>query len=228
MATIYEWPDLLTPKRIKFNISPRSRSGGASISGQEQVVASGAGIWTATLGEIPVVTPQQVRMMRALATLLQGKVGMIRVPCYDALQAPWPVVNGVPQTEIPPQPHGDNTFFSDGSGYHQTQIVVRARAAAAGASQITVDVERAGAIQDGNRFSIGNRLYGITFVSPGPDAGSLVLQVFPPLRDAVATGDVCNFDRPVCLMRLATDSELDIDLDLGRWDNPTVSMIEFY
>ena len=78
------WPcDVLRPKNVAFDIAPRTLAAPASISGVTQVVATDAGIWKATYGDIGVRKRDQVLMFRAISTLLEGRLGSILVPlCY--------------------------------------------------------------------------------------------------------------------------------------------------
>jgi hypothetical protein len=58
-------------------------------------------------------------------------------------------------------------------------------------------------------------------------ANTATITFRPPAREAVSAGTEMEFDRPVCRMRLATDAEMDLDLDLvAPWSYPTVNFIE--
>jgi hypothetical protein len=48
----------------------------------------------------------------------------------------------------------------------------------------------------------------------------------PPLREAASADDRLEFDDPVVRMRLASDSEMDLDLEGRRRSFPTVNFIE--
>ncbi|WP_245414806.1 hypothetical protein [Brucella oryzae] len=84
----------------------------------------------------------------------------------------------------------------------------------------------AGQLQPGMDFSIGERMYRIRTVQmTGENTATITFR--PPARAAAPTGSEMEFDYPVCRMRLATDSEMDLDLDLiSQWSFPTVNLIE--
>lgn len=90
------------------------------------------------------------------------------------------------------------------------------------ALSLTINV---GALQAGHDFSIGERLYRIrTIASQNSSAASIT--VWPPLREAAASGATCNFEAPVCRMRLANDTAMDLSLDGWRDGSPTVPFVE--
>lgn len=82
------WPSSLIPSTEKWAIQNTSRSGGVSIVGSEQIVASGAGRWTASLS-IPIKKPDQVLAARALLAGLDGRAGSVLVGPLEVSRAPW-------------------------------------------------------------------------------------------------------------------------------------------
>lgn len=214
------WPCLaLVSQDIAFNIASRSLSGPASVSGVSQVVASDAGIWTARLGNIVILSRDHVLAFRALAALLDGRLGTILVPASRAFQPVPTEARGAYEAVV----HDDGATFSDGSGYRNRVIdVVAAAAAPARATTMTVEVRVAGDIQPGHYFSIDERLYRVRSF----DAASGALGFRPVLREAVAAGTPLEFDDPVCRMRLAGDAEMDLELAMRRTALPSVNFIE--
>ena len=88
----YVWPSVLKARApAQFTPVPRSRGGGVSLSGVEQVVSSGAGIWKATIGNVAIRTSDQIRLWRSLQALLQGRVNPVLVSPCDAARTPWPL-----------------------------------------------------------------------------------------------------------------------------------------
>jgi hypothetical protein len=216
------WPErVLIPQNPSFNIAPRSLAGPSSVSGKTQVISSDAGIWKATFGNILVRNRASVLTHRAIATLLEGRLGTILVPrCRDYQPVPEGAIEDGLYDEIE---HDDDTLFDDDAGYVGTVIdVVAAAPAAARAVSMTVDVNNAGEIQPGHDFSIGERMYRVR--SFDEDTGLLTFR--PTLREAVAAGAQLNFDDPVCRMRLASDDAMDLELSLRRFGTPTVQFIE--
>jgi hypothetical protein len=217
------WPDsILRPQNVAFDIAPRSLAGPSSVSGYTQTVASDAGIWKATYGNIIIRNRQSVLAHRAISALLEGRLGTILVPLCRAYQ---PVPDGAVAAGLYEDvPHSDESLFDDDTGYVGTVIdVVAAAPAAARAVSMTVTVNYAGDIEPGQHFSVGDgRLYRVR--SFNADTGAMTFR--PPLREAVAAGEALNFDDPCCRMRLAEDSGMDLELSLRRFGSPTVKFIE--
>lgn len=216
------WPiSRLRAQNVAFDIMPRTLAGPSSVSGYTQVVSSDAGIWKATLGGIIVKSRAEVLAFRAIANLLEGRLGTILIPLCRAYQ---PVPAGAVAAGLYEEvPHSDDSLFDDDTGYVGTVIdVVAAAPAAVRAVSMTVTVNYAGDIESGQHFSLGERLYRVrTFDA---DTGAMTFR--PPLREAVVAGDRLEFDNPICRMRLASDSEMNLDLSLRRFANPTVNFIE--
>lgn len=216
------WPmQVLRPRVVAFDIAPRSLAGPSSVSGAGQTVASDAGLWKVTLGDILVHNRQERLAFRAISTLLEGRLNPILIPLCRGDQ---PVPAGAVEAGLyGTVPHDDDTPFSDGTEYAGTVIdVVAASDAAFRAVSMTITVNYAGDIESGQNFSIGERLYRVrTF---DPDTNELTFR--PPLREAVTIGDQLEFDSPIGRFRLASDAEMDLELAMRRNGSPTVSLIE--
>lgn len=224
MATIL-WPrSVLKPKRDPFNIAPRTLAGPSSVSGVTQVSASDAGIWKATFADIIIRRgTASVLAFRAISTMLEGRLHPILVPRCCAYQPfdPdwWRVLQKVP--------HSDTSPFSDGGLYRSRAIDIRLTSnIPLRGTTANIALIAAGQLQPGQDFSIGERMYRIRTVQM-TGANTATITFRPPAREAVAAGTEMEFDRPVCRMRLATDAEMDLDLDLiSPWSYPTVNFIE--
>lgn len=219
------WPvSVLPPRRVSFDIAPRTLAAPANIYGVGQVVSQDAGIWRATFGDIYVRGRFPVVMFRGIATELEGRLGKIIVPlCRSYQPASLEAIEGGILTAVP---HSDETFFSDDAGYvGETVSVVLVGAVAARATAMSVNIVFGGTLMPGHHFSVGDRLYRIKTVTytSGTTAN---ITVRPPVREAIADGTSLDFEQPVCRMRLATDTEMDLELALRREGNPTVNFIE--
>lgn len=214
------WPiGVLPPRNLALDIAPRSLAAPSSISGITQVVSPDAGIWKITYDAVPVFDAQRIKAWRAIANLLEGRLGSILIPITRFYQ-PVPPGSGPLYQQVP---HSDDALFDDGSGYIGRVIdVVTVGSMALRAVSGTVQVNYAGDIEPGQHFSVGERLYRIrTF---DPDTGAMTFR--PPLRESVPAGTNLEFDNPICRMRLATDAEMDLPLELNRYSFPTVNFIE--
>ncbi|WP_421565906.1 hypothetical protein [Ochrobactrum sp. EDr1-4] len=224
MATIL-WPrSVLKPKRDPFNIAPRTLAGPSSVSGVSQVSASDAGIWKATFADIIIKRgTASILAFRAIANLLEGRMHPILVPrccAYQPSDPDWKdLLNRVP--------HLDTSPFSDGGLYRSRAIDIRLISnIPLRGTTANIAIVAAGQLQPGQDFSVGERMYRIRTVQM-TGANTATITFRPPAREAVAAGTEMEFDRPVCRMRLATDAEMDLDLDLvAPWSYPTVNFIE--
>lgn len=219
------WPEkVLRPQGVAFDVAARSLTGGATIEGAAQVVSSAAGLWTATFERVSIRSRNQVLCARALSALLEGRTTPILVPTCRGYQ---PVPAGaVTDGLYDAVPHSDETFFSDGSGYVGGVIDVQLSSTiVAGATTGQIAVNYAGAIEPGQHFSIGERLYRVKSIEFS-DATAATIKFWPPLREAASIGTRLEFDDPVCRMRLASDREFDLLLDGRRFGNPTVNFVE--
>ncbi len=217
------WPVcILPPRNVSFDIAARSLAAPASIGGATQVVASDAGVWKATFGDIRVTGQDGVLSWRAIATLLEGRLGSVLVPLCRGYQ---PVLQD-PDALYDPVPHDDDTFFDDDTGYAgSTTSVHFASGAAVRAVSATVTIGYGGTLQPGQHFSVGERLYRLRSVVYANDTQASIT-FRPPLREAVAAGIPLEFDDPVCRMRLASDGEMDLELQMRRWGSPSVNFLE--
>jgi hypothetical protein len=220
------WPDeVLRPQNVSFDLDSRSLAGPASVSGATQVISSDAGLWKATLGEIIVKSRQAVLAHRAIAALLEGRLGSILIPlCRGYGPSSGAVLTADEEALFAEIPHSDDAFFDDDTGYvgSLTDVVLAADAAVRATTLMVTVNYAADDIQPGQHFSIGERLYRIrTF-----DATTGTMTIRPPLREAVTASDVLNFDDPCCRMRLLQDDGLDLELSLRRFSSPSVQFIE--
>lgn len=224
------WPRPgLPPRKVMAEVVPATVSGGRAITAVEQVVSFDAGFWNIILDEIPLASPTQKREWRAIAAQLGGRLGLCDVPIYDTDGAPWPIIGGKPYKRVPPIPHSDGSYFSDGSGYGQPVIIATVTTTSpAGSIQVGLSVLNASQIVPGMHFSVLAPSTGLTHLyriktiasfTPGnphvsptiPDTYMVNLNL--PLRAAIAANTQAEFDDPRCTCRLETDREMDTGID---------------
>lgn len=216
--------NILRPRDRQIDLAARTATPGSALTGFAQVASSDAGVWVATLGQILVQGPAQIRLFRQIDALLEGMLNTLLVPACEGSRRPYPT--GITAADYEPEPHSDDTLFSDGSGYLPRQIIATLDAAAAlGATQVTIAKDTIGEIEGGMRFSIGHWLYEVRYVDSQDDT-TAVLKIRPPLRVAAEAGDFVDFDWPHCLMRLASDQEMNLSLELSKRGTKDVSFVE--
>lgn len=215
------WPHTLQPRVSGVHKRARTIAGSASLAGVSQIIASDAGLWVAELSEFPVVTPERIRLWRALEGQINGRANPVVVPICDMDRGPRPWGEAT-------IPHSDETLFDDGTGYYGPAYLATANAAAAQRATTIQILTSSGNVDmptAGHFFSMRQRLYSITAILS--TAGYITTaKIFPPLREAISQGDGIDFGRPVCRMRLASDDAMDLTLDNQKRGFPSVMLIE--
>jgi hypothetical protein len=195
------WPALLDPMQAPVWMENTSRSGGVALNGSEQTVSSGAGRWRAKI-TVPIFSNAQVLAARALLLALEGRSNEALVPAFDGKRA-----------NIP-----------SGGGAISAVLDVDA---ALRDTQVAIDMSAGSAIQAGQLFGIGNRLYGITNVVSVVGSVTTV-DIRPSLRADAADGDSVEFLHPVCTMKLVSDDQGVMELDLLRFGDLTLEFAESF
>ncbi|ULK98839.1 hypothetical protein [Bradyrhizobium sp. I71] len=234
---------LLRERSHAWNLAGVAVAGGAIASGVGTLTRSdGGGYWTCQMSEIGLsgrsgqAVPDRGRDRQRISTLLwravrqvaAGGVTNLIVPRNDALFRPWPEGTAQAPVELP---HSDGAWFSDDAGYYQPTIdIVAAGAAALRATSLEIEIANSGALLGGESFSIehptwGWRLYEIATVDMVSD-GEATITFNPPLREAVASGESLEFDRPRCLMRLAQPSSMDLRIVPWTFNSASVDFVE--
>ncbi|MBD8902790.1 hypothetical protein [Methylobacterium bullatum] len=215
-----------------FQILGSSRSGGQTISGQEQVVISPAGRWKATV-TIPITDRRYGPLERQDAVLAfrwivsGGRAATIMVPHRDG-RGPAHRARIVPCGGS--VPHSDGTPHSDDTEYAQefTGAVLNA-VAAMNATQITVTLATGLRMLPGMRFSLPDgRMHEIADIVGFNGANLWTVIIGPWLRADYPAGTPLNFDRAVCRMRLATDEGAALSLSLNRFGTPSLEFVEAF
>lgn len=223
------WPyHVLPPRTVTPELVPATTGGGRSITAVEQIVSYDAGYWGIDYADIPYASRANKLAWREVAAKLDGRAGTCLVPVYDygtQDTAPWPLdAQGNFVKSLPSQIYADGTM-----GPGSSIEVVLSAGAALGAVTLSMSVARGSQFYAGMQFSLGVRLYRIKSVDSQSggiltdDAGiplttddgtplvtdvAYGLTIWPPLREAVESGDTVNFSMPVCLCRLKTDTEM--------------------
>ena len=218
------WPAGIFPRTGMFGFNSSTRSGGASIANSEQIIAANPS-WRARFSG-PVVTEESVLSWRAFVAGMNGRAGTVLVPRWE--QYGVRDMNGkmLSQVEAASYDRGGLNFDLSGFGQYEPVHATLAANAALNATQISVNLIDGQGPRPGQFFGIADRLHMATSVwQVEPDA-PLQIQFSPWLRAAAPTGTRVILDRPVCLMRFASDQTGDLELDMGRWGNGELEMVE--
>lgn len=185
MTVSLTWPfSTLPPRKITSDIVAATVSGGRTLTAVEQPVASDAGYWQIVFDEIPLASDAQKRAWKSMSAQLQGRLNPITVPLSEDF---WP----------------------------STVMAVNANAAL-GATTIVLNLTSGSAPQSGQPFSIPGASYDRAYRivgTPSLSGGHYTCTINPPLREAITTSSVPNFNTPKLTCRLATDRELETGVD---------------
>lgn len=214
------WPEcVLSPQAIVAEVVPFTRSGGRSLSGLERVTRTDRGWWSIALEGVILETREQRQCWNAIRTMLSGRAGLVAVPLHSREVAPYP--GGLWQRPLSVS-HSDGATFSDGSGYRQRVITVRASALAPiGATSMRFTAINADADLVGARFSYELAAYEI-----GAKRSDGSYAITPAVRAPIPAGADLEFDQPTCLCRLADDRAMAHSVSIEGFDSHSVSFVE--
>lgn len=218
------WPaSVLRPLEIQVAKAPFTATGGRALNGVERVTQFDTGLWNLAFKGVPLGTPAERRMWNMLGTHARGRAGLLVVPAWSFDSTVWPAgtVRGRYLT-----PHSDGTSHSDGTRYAQPGILLEmAEAAALGAPSVVLRAVHNIEELSGIRFSYAHALYETGFPS-AIDGDEWTVPVFPPVRAPIPAGADLEVALPTCLVRLATDREMDSMLSRGGHNRRDVSFVE--
>jgi len=232
--SLLHWPDLLNRDRMfKWELGARTISGGRSVSGVQQVGRTdGGGVWMATMDDVQVSTPNQIRAWKAIKARLDGGATPIVMPCREVVTAPWPLVGGVALTDLP-STNSDDSTLSDDTEYEGSPIQATLAAGAdLRATQLLMTFATGGPLLAGETFSIQHqtfswRRYEVAGVTLDGDGNSLVT-IRPPLREATPAGQWVEFNTPKCVMQLASPDAMDLPLELRTYGKASPKFVESF
>lgn len=225
---------------VMFHPQNADVSGGVSVTGDEQIVQSSAGRWSATLSfevgygvgrstDAASRDPDSVLCWRAILALLKGRANTLLIGPYDKSNAP----AGVEGTSYGGQVvHSDATDFSDGTEYQQAETpATLAAAIAVGATTVYVQMTVGHMPEPGQYFSILERLFWIETAEETAIANKWELAVWPPARDAITAGQVedglaVEFDEPRAKMRMAQTTSGQLTLRARYRSSPSLDLVE--
>jgi len=205
--------------------------GPQTFSGKRQTVGTDAGFWVADLSNFPILERDAILEWRGTLASLDGSANDVIIGPYDNLRAPSPpglppVIGGIP--------HSDGSFFSDGAGYRQSTIKVRAaQSAAQRSTSMRLRIDEAGPIRKGMFFTVWSIVGGVSIprmyvivASPEVDGNIVDIRFRPTLRISVSSGDEIDFADPKILMNLSDEEAGSLNLEYGRFARPSISLEE--
>lgn len=206
-----------TPRFVGASLEPQR-----SISGAETVVPSMGGRWEVDCSFVIRGEAAQLEWQAFLAQM-EGRIGTTLVPIRtrfrpkdrDGHAAPSCRTAGLADAQ---------TWEHFGFENAPVATMSLAEPAPLRATTIRVTGGNTTGIRPGQYFSLGERLYRVQHHWQTQD-GVSNLMIQPPLRQAFSTGALI-LDRPVCLMRFASEDEGQFDQLLDRMPRVTCRFIE--
>lgn len=227
------WPASLKPSDFGFFHMESDTSGGRSMSGGEQFIASPGARWGATM-RLPIRGDADVLTVRALRSKLQGRANPAVLPNFDGKRLSWPVeaaTSRVLTPRIAQQLEG--TYGLDGTPYAGLEIPTAAQinatmaAAEVRATQVAITLTQGEPLKEGQQFGIASqRLYEISEIVSVVGAVTTV-KIWPPLRAAATAGTVVQFTRAWCLMRCENLSDELRALEALRFATLNLQFVEY-
>ena len=203
------WPKhILTARSERWRLQGVALGSGLNVAGWRPTTRTdGGGLWVGEQSFL-VHGRDAVLLARAVEALLDGGVSPMVAWSYEEPFKPLGL-------DVLETPHDDGAFFDDGAGYETgIGLVTVVDDAALRATFITVELTDVG-LRAGMRFSIthptkGVRRYVIRSIEDD------VLEIRPPLREAVTAGTALDFIDVGCLAWLANPDEFLGALDAQR------------
>ncbi|KMO15767.1 hypothetical protein [Methylobacterium indicum] len=220
-------PPVLEARSVAWMLRNTSRGGGASTTGQEQVVASPTGRWTASVTFNVFSGGEDAAVLAYRSLIRRGRSAVFAVPQYDDRGPGSYAGLSLPRQGVP---HSDDSPFADGFGYSQRLASASfAGPVALNATQMQIVIGTGLILTEGMRFSTpDHRLYEIDEVLGWDGGNHWAVSIAPWTRAAYATGTELNFDTPLCRMRLATDDTGMLSVSTRSLSNPTIEFVEAF
>lgn len=219
------WPrQTLKPARMAFLQAPFTRGGAPSIDGVSRPVRSDRGFWRFRYFGVALNSAERRKAWTKLRARLSGRAGLIVLPIWTFDRAPWP--NGGPEAPLITI-HTDGTRFTDGTGYRERVIDIRAGAAVPiGSTVVTLRVIAGADDVEGIGFSYHHAYYETGEILDRIDENTFRVTVYPAIREAIGKGAYLECDLPTCMVHLEADEGMGFELGSEEIDHLDVSFIE--
>ncbi len=243
------WPATLPVNNLMFQLENMSRGGGPSLSGREQIVSSPSGRWTASFDTV-LGTKSEIACYRAMMARLEGRANTILISPCEPTFSPAGLAGSAASVQAPfGQASGQSptALFSDGSQFEQDGTYALAiSTGAAGAITLQMSctppplvgtyfsLTPTGSPDDWQLYLIRSFLFGSGspwsggFSSAFGPVNQYIVSIDPPLRSPVNVSTRLNFGRPLCRMRLTSDTAGPLTRTRTAWSTPSLKFVEVF
>lgn len=217
---------LFNPANVKSSIDGRVITGGESINGEVDTIATdGGGRWQVTYSGIDLTNPRVQRQWEAWEAYLDGGAVDCLVPVLSLARANRPFGGGYPA-----RVHSlvyDDALFPTTLSYAAPYISATLSASASlRATELTINVTRGAPLEGGETFSIDGRAYRIARVKSRPSVQSAVVDIRPPLRSALTIGDSLDFSFPAVKCRMQPNQDVGLDIFQNKTSSASILFFE--
>lgn len=199
------FPYLALSQAAQFHLAGQSLDPEESITGEDTIVPTMRGRWMAQASFV-LRREAATLQWQAFLAQMQGRIGTTRVPVRSRYRPR--DLAGVTVPFCLPE-------LGDLAPASTTTRATLAAGAALRATQISIALGDTLGLEAGHFFSLGPRLHRVRWVDSASSAAQ-TLTIEPPLRAAHGTGAKVEIERPVCLMRMVTETEGLFDQVLDR------------
>lgn len=212
---------IFNPANIKPELVSRVITTPESINGNSQSIRTdGGGYWRCAYENIDLIDSDTIRCARAWDGYMGGGGVEFIVPVADIRHAPRPEVGGRLMSPGPLLVTGSDPYFPEALGYASPVVVASASAAPLRATTLEITITRGSRVKGGQYFSIthptkGRRLYRTGRVLSSVGQYSIV-EIVPPLREAIGTGMTLDFDWPGFLATLVPETDTALNIFQAR------------
>lgn len=220
---------ILKPGNLSLDLMGTSVESGRSMSGITGAIDySAGGFWGVEYKNIFIETRLQHVYWSYLRNNLSGGVTKVDVQIEQRGSAPLP---GSVESVYPL--FGDDATFDDNSTFETGSVTAFVGAdAETGDGTVSINMIEAAALIGGETFGVyhptaGWRTYSVSEI----DAVSgtvYTLGIRPPLRGTMAAGDVVEFLKPKCSMRLMPSTKLPAEIKPPWHNTASASFVEAF
>lgn len=200
-----------------WRIENASRTGGATILGQQQFAQSPAGRWRGRM-QFHCVTESDYLEVDGFLAALDGSANTFYLGPVDWRGRPWntdPLTGGRITPDLARRSVEVDPAFDTNPDTTGRLDFTLAQAAPMNATTLQIRRAKGGALRRGQYFAIGTSLHIITAVNSAdpvdaatglPAPGTVDISIRPWLRGPFAADTPLEFAQPLALMRLAPDA----------------------
>lgn len=220
------FPDRIRVSECVFTGANQSVSGGQSVTGFQQFVASPRGRWTAKL-TCQISGEEEQILYQSFLGALQGSGNLCFVGPRDGVRPRDAAGRTMPWKRAVPWSNGAQWFGGTGWSAPARADAYVGVDTAQGATALTIVVTDGRGVRPGHYIGAAGYLYRVLFAVPsGAVAGGQDLTIWPRLRTGLAEGVPINLASPQCTMRLRTDDSGALSLRWREQATPTLEFVE--